>query len=239
MRKITLKELWENYVPDIVYFDVDTDTSGKADQQRPLEESLLEEILSNDVEIQYAIMSELVEQAAAHRHNPKAVCSVASNIFLDGQTEKADYEKKLRGIFKVVSYLYDASKNEVVGWTVLHANPQAVSQMRKLQRNGKLDWSTTHFLPLDGETPYTEAGAYIIECKGKADADLLRQMQESAFYCSIKKTILNQKAAFFMINGFSLEELEEDPYIQSLFVLGHKVYIQVYTGDETLSVVVA
>ena len=135
--------------------------------------------------------------------------------------------------------LYDASKNEVVGWTVLHANPQAVSQMRKLQRNGKLDWSTTHFLPLDGETPYTEAGAYIIECKGKADADLLRQMQESAFYCSIKKTILNQKAAFFMINGFSLEELEEDPYIQTLFVLGHKVYIQVYTGDETLSVVVA
>lgn len=37
----------------------------------------------------------------------------------------------------------------------------------------------------------------------------------------------------------SLEELENDPYIQTLLALGHKVYISVYKTDNTLIVVVA
>ena len=64
-------------------------------------------------------------------------------------------------------------------------------------------------------------------------------MQESAFYRSIKKAISKQKAAFFMVNGFLPEELEDDPYIQTLFALGHKVYIPVYKEDNNLIVVVA
>lgn len=35
------------------------------------------------------------------------------------------------------------------------------------------------------------------------------------------------------------EELEDDPYIQTLLALGHKVYIPVYKTDSTLIVVVA
>ena len=212
MKKITLKELWEDHLPDIVSFAVDTDISKKTDLQIPPEESLLKEILSNDVEIQYAVMSELAEQAAVHRHDPKIVCSFASNIFAGGQTDKAEYEKKLRGIFKVVSRLCDASKNKTVGWSVLHTEPQAVLQMHELQRDGKLDWSAAHFLPPDANPlQYTESAAYIVEYRGKADADLLRQMQESAFYCSIKKTISKQKTAFFLTNGFSPEENEHCP----------------------------
>ena len=240
MKKITLQELWEDYLPDIVSFTMDTDISKNTDQERPPEESCLKEILSNDVEIQYAVLSELAEQAAVHRHDPTTVCSFASNIFAGSQTDKADYEKKLRGIFKVVSHLYDAAKDEVVGWSVLHTNPQAVSQMLELQRDGKLDWSAAHFLPPDAESlQYTESAAYIAEYKGKTDADLLRQMQESTFYRSIKKAISKQKAAFFMANGFLPEELEDDPYIQTLFALGHKVYIPVYKEDNNLIVVVA
>ena len=33
MRKITLKELWEDHLPDIVSFAVDTDISKKTDRQ--------------------------------------------------------------------------------------------------------------------------------------------------------------------------------------------------------------
>lgn len=109
MKKITLQELWEDYLPDIVSFAVDTDISKNTDQERPPEESCLKEILSNDVEIQYAVLSELAEQVAVHKHDPTTVCSFGSNIFAGSQTDKADYEKKLRGIFKVVSRLYDAS----------------------------------------------------------------------------------------------------------------------------------
>ncbi len=240
MKKITLQELWEDYLPDIVSFTVDTDIRKNTDQERPLEESCLKEILSNDVEIQYAIMSELAEQAAVHKHDPTTVCSFASNIFADSQTDKAEYEKKLRGIFKVVSCLYDASKAETVGWSVLHTNPQAVSQMRELQRDGKLEWSAAHFLPPDAEPmQYTESAAYIAEYKGKTEPDLLRQMQESTFYRSIKKAISKQKAAFFMANGFLPEELDDDPYIQTLLALGYKVYIPVYKEDNNLMVVVA
>ena len=240
MKKITLKELWDDHLPEMVSFAVDTDISQKTDPQEPPEEACLKEILSNDVEIQYAVMSELAEQAAVHRHDPTTVCSFASNIFAGDQTDRADYEKKLRWIFKVVSRLYDASKDEMVGWSVSHTEPQTVLQMHELQRDGKLDWSAAHFLPPDAKPlQYTESVAYIVEYKGKADADVLRQMQESAFYRSIKKAISKQKAAFFLANGFLPEELEKDPYIQTLLALGHKVYIPVYKTDHNLTVVVA
>lgn len=94
MKKITLQELWEDYLPYIVSFTMDTDISKNTDQERLPEESCLKEILSNDVEIQYAVLSELAEQAAVHRHDPTTVCSFASNIFAGSQTDKADYEKK-------------------------------------------------------------------------------------------------------------------------------------------------
>ena len=42
-----------------------------------------------------------------------------------------------------------------------------------------------------------------------------------------------------MANGFSPEELGDDPYIQTLFALGQKVYIPVYKEDNNLIVVVA
>lgn len=48
-----------------------------------------------------------------------------------------------------------------------------------------------------------------------------------------------ESAAFFLANGFLPEELEEDPYIQTLLALGHKVYIPVYKTDHNLTVVVA
>ena len=35
------------------------------------------------------------------------------------------------------------------------------------------------------------------------------------------------------------EELEDDPYIQALFDMGHKVYVAKYLDDETLTVIVA
>ena len=35
------------------------------------------------------------------------------------------------------------------------------------------------------------------------------------------------------------EELEADPYIQTLLALGHKVYIQVYKTDNNLTIAVA
>ena len=141
-------------------------------------------------------------------------------------------------MFRVCTEMLQKTKWSVR--TVLHTKPQAVSRMRELQRDGKLDWSAAHFLPPDAEPlQYTESAAYTAEYKGKANADLLRQMQESAFYHSIKKAISKQKAAFFMANGFSPEELEDDAYIQTLFALGHKVYIPVYKEDNNLIVVVA
>ena len=239
MKKITLREFWEEQVPNVVYFDSSTILETKSAQQDPLDENSLKNFILNDVEVQYAIMAEQVERIALRRNNPTIACSVSSNIFFDNQAEKSSYEKYLCNTFVIVQTLYDASRNEVVGWQVGHANERAISILLEMREKRQLNKIVTYFLPIDGETShYTEAAAYVIERNSIADSIELDDLKETPFYSSIKKTISRQNAAFFTANGFSVEELENDKYIQTLLALGHKVYILVYTRDVNLTVVI-
>lgn len=239
MQKITLKELWTRHLPSTGNLIKGTYIDTKLTPEETLDDAQIKEILSRDVEIQYAAMTELAVKTAVHRSDPTCACSVGTHIFFCNDKEREELEKKLIQTFVILSPLIDPMGNHAVGYSAAHLKPQAEACLCELEREHALDKFVAYFIPVNGVTPAaTEAAAYIPENKNVADAWVCQELKESDFYSSIRKQINYESAAFFMTNGFSPEDLERDPYIQALLALGHEVFIPEYAKDETLGVFV-
>ena len=239
MKKITLREFWEEHAPSMPKLGFDDKEDMAFCNQPPLEDELFEKVLSNDVELQLALMSDLAVKTVVQRKDPTCAASVSFQFMFGNESEKRYYEKTLKNFFSLVFLLSDENTKETVGFYTVQPNSETVLKMKKMYENGKLDKIVSHFLPLDAEEPqYTESAAYVLECINMPDKKTICEMQESGFYRLLKKNISIQKAAFFMTNGFSAKNLERDPYIQALIALNHNVFVTAYANDEMLTVVV-
>ena len=275
MKKITLRQLWQDYCPEMPMTGESLDKSSFFHHQPPLEQEQMEKILEDDGELQFAIIAELVEKAAEHREPLDVNFSFNSHILFRNEEEKKHYEAILPGIFRKVVFLCDGKTGKEVGFSVSGANLQAVGVVEQLACDGKADKIVTHFLPkgkmaaqntenagyiLENKAAKENTGTTKIRRKGAANLtpaepagnrtaaaadehaskkEIIREIKNSAFYHSVEKDIECHNASIFMVSGFAPEELEEDPYIQALFDMGHKVYVAKYLDDETLTVIVA
>lgn len=98
MQKNTLKELWARHLPDTGNLITGTRIDTKLTPEETLDDTQIKEILSRNVEIQYAAMTELAVKTAVRRSDPTCACSVGTNIFFCNDKEREELEKKKKQI---------------------------------------------------------------------------------------------------------------------------------------------
>lgn len=237
MRKLTLKEFWQNKVP-IKEFYVSKDRSEIFQSGKTFKNSELRRALLEDVELQHLLAQNETLATIAHRKNPEEKCSMGYYPYYCEKSMASELCEKMLGLFDMVAYIKDADNNMFAGLDLIHPKPETISTFRELLQEEKIDELSTHFLPLDAMTPeYEESGVYLFEAK-YADERITKKMKESDFYGFLKKQIMYSRQANFLVNGFSPEKLEEDPYIQAFLELGQEVAVLVYAGDEVLDVLI-
>ena len=239
MKKITLKKFWEEIAPPMKLTNIEDDWRYFNDNVPPFSKNQIKNIILNDTEQQYYIMDDIAVHIAEKRMHPDVVFSLCLDIFFRNEEEEEYYKKILNELFRRVCYAIDSETGENIGFRIMHASDGAVSAFKELLQEEKIDKIVSHFLPTDGITPqYSEPAAYCLERKSSFSECNADEMQKSSFYSMIQKDIELAGAAFFDANGFTVEELEEDRYIQALLALNNSVTVLVDRETTVLEVIV-
>lgn len=183
----------------------------------------------------YILHALLEEYAFIQEAKLNSLCnnSVSLNysFFFDNGQSYAELKEKLQTVYSTINPIINESNN-IIGFYALGTNPLAIDIAREFYDTGKAESYIYRFLSF-GETNISINSNIIsvmlekTNLSNEENASLLK----SDFYKLIKKNLCAIGLACFITNCMSVNELENDEYIQALLSMGHNVYVYSSSSD--------